>query len=108
MSNMLEFALDTARMVGRILCEPADGQRVVGRKSSEIDLVTEADLASERFIIDAIRRQFPDHKVFSEEGLGDVTGQDLEAQLRDIDHLCHPCWSGCGFAAIGAGGCARC
>jgi myo-inositol-1(or 4)-monophosphatase len=84
---MLEFALETAREAGRILCELADRHRVVGRKSSTIDLVTEADVASEKFILEAIRRRFPGHKVYSEEGLGDVTGRDLQAQLRGIDQL---------------------
>lgn len=87
MTGILAFALETAREAGRILCELADRRRVVSRKSSEIDLVTEADLASEQLIVDAIRRRFPGHKVFAEEGRGDITGQEMQLQLREIDHL---------------------
>jgi len=72
MTAVLEFALDTARRAGRLLCEFADRQHTIGHKSTVIDLVTEADLASERLIVDAIRTRFPDHTIQSEEGLGDL------------------------------------
>ncbi|MGD8794538.1 MAG: inositol monophosphatase family protein, partial [Anaerolineae bacterium] len=51
----------------------------VGHKSTEIDLVTEADLASERLIVAAIRARFPDHSILSEEGLGDLETHAQEA-----------------------------
>jgi myo-inositol-1(or 4)-monophosphatase len=44
----------------------------------EADLVTEADRASERLIVDRLRTQFPDHGVFGEEG---SRGQ-LDAEYR--------------------------
>jgi len=72
MSDALEFALDIARKAGQLLCEYRDQHHTVRRKSSEIDLVTEADVASERLIVDAIRARFPDHRILSEEGLGNL------------------------------------
>src|SRR5262249_31908440 len=41
----------------------------VAYKSAQ-DLVTSADRASEAFVVDALRRQFPDHAVLAEEGSG--------------------------------------
>lgn len=87
MTHMLGFALETARKAGKILCEYADHHHVVSRKTSEIDLVTETDVASERLIVEAIRTRFPDHRILAEEGLGDDMGAELRAQLRDVDYL---------------------
>lgn len=40
----------------------------IDRKTSNIDLVTEVDLESERMLVDFIRENFPDHAIFAEEG----------------------------------------
>jgi myo-inositol-1(or 4)-monophosphatase len=72
MPDALDFALDTARQAGHLLCQFYHRSYTVSRKSSDIDLVTEADVASERFIVDAIRARFPGHAILSEEGLGDL------------------------------------
>jgi myo-inositol-1(or 4)-monophosphatase len=72
MPDLLEFATATARAAGQLLHQLYRQEYSVHLKSSEIDVVTEADLASERLIVDAIRREFPGHGIFSEEGLGDV------------------------------------
>jgi myo-inositol-1(or 4)-monophosphatase len=78
MTEALEFALETTCRAGQLLREMHCRQHTVGQKSSDIDLVTEADIASERLIVDAIRARFPDHSILSEEGLG-----DLEAATSD-------------------------
>jgi myo-inositol-1(or 4)-monophosphatase len=72
MSEYLDFSREQARRAGQLLCEYADRRHTVRFKSSDIDVVTEADLASERLLVDAIRAQFPQHKILSEEGLGDL------------------------------------
>lgn len=72
MPDLLEFASATARAAGQLLCQLYRQHHSVRLKSSDIDVVTEADIASEQLIVDAIRQQFPDHGIFSEEGLGDV------------------------------------
>ncbi len=45
-------------------------RRVRVEYKGEVDLVTEADRASEALIIDRIRKEFPDHGVVAEEGGG--------------------------------------
>lgn len=68
MSEALHFALDTARQAGQLLCDFYHRQHTIQSKSTEIDLVTEADLASEQLIVKAIKDKFPDHSILSEEG----------------------------------------
>ena len=70
MTDILEFAIATARAAGRLLHRLYGQDHAVHFKSSDIDLVTEADLASEQLLVDAIRREFPEHEIVSEEGLG--------------------------------------
>ena len=73
MTDILEFAVATARSAGQLLVRLYSQDHAVHFKSSKIDLVTEADLASEKLIIDAIRHELPEHQIISEEGSGSVT-----------------------------------
>ncbi|HYN86253.1 MAG TPA: inositol monophosphatase family protein [Pyrinomonadaceae bacterium] len=62
---MLNFAIQTALDAGRVLAEKF-GRAAVTHKG-EIDLVTEADLAAERLIVERIRSYHPRHSILSEE-----------------------------------------
>lgn len=53
---------------GRILVEYADPKRMATRAKGDRDVVTEADLAGERFILEYLRREFPDDGIVGEEG----------------------------------------
>ena len=68
--DVLAFAVQLVRGAGALLVDRFNQVTGVRSKSSTIDLVTEADLDSERFIVDAIRRQYPHHSVLSEEKAG--------------------------------------
>ena len=63
---MLNFAIQTARDAGRLLAERFGRHLRVSNKS-ELDLVTESDLASERLIIDLIKTHYPRHAILAEE-----------------------------------------
>ena len=63
---MLNFALETARMAGAVLLEKF-GRGIDVTKKGEVNLVTEADLASERLIIDRISSHYPQHVILAEE-----------------------------------------
>lgn len=63
---MLTFAIETARDAGRILLEKF-GRNIQIRKKGDIDLVTEADLASETLVIERIRSHYPRHSILAEE-----------------------------------------
>ncbi|MCZ7570682.1 MAG: inositol monophosphatase [Ardenticatenaceae bacterium] len=64
---MLDFALSLAREAGAVLQSFFEEELEVRSKSAEIDLLTQADLASEEFILGRIRKQFPTHAILSEE-----------------------------------------
>ncbi|MBI2845031.1 MAG: inositol monophosphatase [Chloroflexi bacterium] len=62
----MDFARDLARGAGAILRQHF-GQAQVTSQKGPIDFVTEADLASERFMVETIHRQFPEHGIITEE-----------------------------------------
>ena len=67
---MREFAIAAARRAGEILVEFQQrglGAEEIHTKRSHMDLVTAADLASEKLITDLIRAQYPDHSIYAEE-----------------------------------------
>jgi myo-inositol-1(or 4)-monophosphatase len=82
MSERLDFARRTAREAGGLLREFAHRRHEVRTKSTEIDLVTEADLASERLIVAAIRENYPHQPILAEEGQG-----DSQEMVGDAEHL---------------------
>lgn len=63
---MLNFAIETAREAGQILLERF-GRKINISLKGDINLVTEADLASEKHIIEKIRSHYPKHSVLAEE-----------------------------------------
>ena len=81
---MLDFAIQTARDAGRILAERF-GRKIEISNKSEIDLVTESDLASERLIIDRIKTYYPRHSILAEEsGATDPNGPENQNDWRWI------------------------
>ena len=76
---MLNFAIQTARDAGRLLAERLGRTSLRIENKSEIDLVTESDLASERLIIDRIKTFYPRHAILAEES-GATTPVTTEAQ----------------------------
>jgi myo-inositol-1(or 4)-monophosphatase len=63
---MLNFAIETARDAGQILLEKF-GRKITITKKGDINLVTEADLASEALIIERIKSYYPKHSILAEE-----------------------------------------
>lgn len=82
---MLDFAVRLVKGAGEILLDHFGQGVEVRSKSSEIDLVTEADLASERFIVKTIRSQYPEHSVLSEEKVGEERGSDYVWLVDPLD-----------------------
>lgn len=73
---MLNFAIETAREAGQILLEKF-GRKINISKKGDINLVTEADLASEKHIIEKIKSHYPKHSILAEEsGEAVVIGGD--------------------------------
>jgi myo-inositol-1(or 4)-monophosphatase len=75
---VLNFAIQVARDAGAILVDRLGRALQVSNKG-DIDLVTEADLASEKLIIERIQSHYPRHAILAEEsgatdGVGLVSG----------------------------------
>ncbi len=81
--DLLDFAIETARQAGQLLRARFEQQHTVASKSSPIDLLTEADLASERLIVARIRQRFPTHAIRAEE-------MAAGAQVSDVFWLIDP------------------
>jgi myo-inositol-1(or 4)-monophosphatase len=71
---MLTYLENLARQAGAILRAGYDTDHQVGYKGV-IDLVTEVDHQSEKFLLGEVQKDFPDHHIFSEE-TGIIQGSD--------------------------------
>jgi len=69
---MLNFAIETAREAGQLLLEKF-GRITSVTKKGDINLVTEADLASEALIVEKIKSYYPRHSILAEEAGNAVT-----------------------------------
>lgn len=76
---LLNFAIQIAREAGGILIDRL-GRALQVFQKGDIDLVTEADLASEKLLIERINSHYPRHRILAEEsgaseGVGAVPGE---------------------------------
>ncbi len=71
MTIFLTTALEAARAAGEVLRRKFPETREVASKGWR-DIVTDADWAAQRVILDIITRRFPDHAILSEEGPHDI------------------------------------
>lgn len=81
-----KFIKDIARQAGDAVLKRFGKDGVHYSKSKEMwDVVTKADLMSEKIIIDAIRKNFPDHGILAEEGGGSHEGSEYVWIIDPID-----------------------
>jgi len=66
-SSFLKFAINTAKEAGKIQMSYFGNYGEVSKKSTDIDLVTKADIESENLIISKIQETFPKHSILAEE-----------------------------------------
>lgn len=82
---MIDFLVAITREAGeRVLRE---SRRIRGKKAGSGNWVTEADLESERFLIDSIHKTYPTHRIFAEETHSDISHPEQEDYLWVIDPL---------------------
>jgi myo-inositol-1(or 4)-monophosphatase len=82
---LLDFAIQTARDAGRILAERFGRASLKVQHKGDIDLVTEADLAAERLIIERIRSYHPRHAILSEEAGDSERVSDYKWVIDPLD-----------------------
>jgi len=69
LASYLETAVDIAREAGALLSTYFE-RRIAFELKGDFDLVTEADRASERLVVERLRSHFPSHSIVAEEGGG--------------------------------------
>jgi len=80
----LETAVEIAREAGALLANYFE-RRVAFELKGEFDLVTEADRASEKLIVERLRTHFPSHGIVAEEGGGHESVSDYRWFVDPLD-----------------------
>lgn len=84
MASFLETAAEIARESGALIA--AYGERKIGFElKGEFDLVTEADRASERLIVERLRAHYPSHSIIAEEGGGGEGSSEYRWYVDPLD-----------------------
>jgi myo-inositol-1(or 4)-monophosphatase len=84
MPSYLETAVEIARQAGAVLATLFE-RRVPFETKGEYDLVTEADRASERLIVERLRTHFPSHAIVAEEGGGHESASGYRWYVDPLD-----------------------
>jgi len=82
--HYLETAVEIAREAGSLLAGYCE-RRVPFELKGEFDLVTEADRASERLVVERLRSHFPSHAIVAEEGGGHESGSEYRWFVDPLD-----------------------
>jgi myo-inositol-1(or 4)-monophosphatase len=80
----LETAVEIAREAGALLTNYFE-RRVAFETKGEFDLVTEADRASERLVVERLRSHFPAHAIMAEEGGGHESSSEYRWFVDPLD-----------------------
>jgi myo-inositol-1(or 4)-monophosphatase len=80
----LETAVEIAREAGALLANYFE-RRVAFETKGEFDLVTEADRASERLVVERLRTHFPSHSIVAEEGGGHESASEYRWFVDPLD-----------------------
>lgn len=84
MASYLETAVDIARESGALLSTYFE-RRIGFELKGDFDLVTEADRASERLVVERLRSHFPSHSIVAEEGGGHEGSGDYRWYVDPLD-----------------------
>jgi myo-inositol-1(or 4)-monophosphatase len=82
--QVLETAVEIAREAGALLANYLE-RRVGFELKGEFDLVTEADRASERLVVERLRSHFPTHAIVGEEGGGHECSSEYRWFVDPLD-----------------------
>jgi myo-inositol-1(or 4)-monophosphatase len=84
MPSYLETAVEIARESGALLAKYFD-RRIPFELKGDFDLVTEADRASERLVIERLQTHFPSHGIVAEEGGGHESPSEFRWYVDPLD-----------------------
>jgi len=72
LESILDFARSMAEQAGDLIVGMRAHSRLNIQFKQDIELVTDADLASDKLITDQIRKKFPEHQILAEESNPDI------------------------------------
>ncbi len=84
-SEFLSFAIDLAEKAGKIQLSYFGNISSLETKSTNIDLVTNADVESEELIISEIKKNYPKHSILSEESDKIINNSDYTWIIDPLD-----------------------
>jgi len=95
--SFLDAAVEISLAAGNLLRYHYE-RRIGFELKAEFDLVTEADKASEKLVVERLRQYFPSHSIQAEEGGGGETGSEYRWYVDPLDgttNFAHgyPAWS---------------
>ncbi|MEF3329315.1 inositol monophosphatase family protein [Oceanobacillus oncorhynchi] len=79
---MFEEVCEIVIVAGRRLVDKVNSRFTVETKGSDMDLVTEMDKKTEKYITEEIKRDFPEHAVFGEETVEEI-GHDKMLEMLE-------------------------
>ena len=68
-SQLLDFCIDIAKKAGKLQMNYFGNISSLKKKTTNIDLLTNADIESENLIVNLIRKEYPKHSILTEENL---------------------------------------
>jgi myo-inositol-1(or 4)-monophosphatase len=83
-SGVLAKAVEIAQEAGAVLANYYE-RRVAFESKGEFDLITEADRASEKLIVERLRSHFPSHGIVAEEGGGHTSPSEYTWFVDPLD-----------------------
>jgi myo-inositol-1(or 4)-monophosphatase len=84
MAEYVESAVEIAHQAGALLRQYFE-RRVRFELKGDFDLVTEADRASEKFVVEQLKARFPEHDIMAEEGGGHESGSEFRWYVDPLD-----------------------
>lgn len=84
MNSYLDVAQEIAREAAAILTGYSE-RRIGYRLKGEFDLVTEADLASDRLVVERLQTRFPTHSIVAEESGTHQTASEFRWYIDPLD-----------------------
>ena len=84
-AELLEFTKSISIRAGEILNNNFGKIQYIKDKPSAIDLCTNADIESEKFITESILKEFPNHSIIAEEGYWKQTNSDYRRIIDPLD-----------------------
>ncbi len=73
LESILDFTTQVAEQAGDLIVQMRASRQLKTSYKQHIELVTDADLASDQLIIDAIKKIYPEHQILSEESSPDLS-----------------------------------